>query len=122
VRGNCRARGGIDKLAIGQLDQDLFGSAVGQQPPLLQGTDDGVGLRVAAGCQRADCRFGIGERIVGELRERVLERSGQQRQRRGERNQRREHERAKRMGELHQQWVAPTMEEGGGHRRLPILG
>ncbi len=73
--GDRRAGRGVDGLSVGLRDIDFFGVGISHQPAILQRADDGVGQRIAAGREHADGFFGVGILVVGELADRVFERS-----------------------------------------------
>ena len=92
--GDRRTGRGIDDLAVGLGDVNFLGLGIGHQPAVLQRADDRKSQRIAAGRDRAHGLVGIGEFIVCELADRVLERPRHHRQRHRENQQKSKGERA----------------------------
>jgi hypothetical protein len=65
---------GIDDLAVGLGNENLFGVGISRQPAVLQGVDDGKSQRIARDRDRTDRLVGVGKLVIGEFGDRVLER------------------------------------------------
>jgi len=90
---------GIDRLAVGAGDVNLLAVGVGHEAAVLERTDDGKSQRIAAARDHADRLFRVGEIVIGEFGDPILERTGEGRQR--ERNQQqRERKRAEARGQI----------------------
>jgi hypothetical protein len=112
---------GIDDLAVGLGEIDFLGVGIGHQPAILQRADDGVSERIAAGRDRPHGFFGIGEFVVGEFADRVLERPCQDRQYRRENQQNGEGERAEISNNVGEHWTTPAKAEGRRRISPPSL-
>ncbi|MBA7700191.1 hypothetical protein ES703_108900 [subsurface metagenome] len=103
-----RTSRGIDDLVVGLFDEDLLAVGIGEQPLFLQGADDGEGERIAGGGDRVDRVGGVGEIVVGEFGDRVLESAGIGRQRKGHDQQQCKSGRAKAVKERNGHWTSPA--------------
>ena len=66
---------GVDDLVVRLLDEDLLRRGIGDELAVLQRADDGKGERIAGRRDRIDRVFGVGEVVVGEFGDGVLERT-----------------------------------------------
>ena len=121
--GDGRAGRGIDDLAVGLGEVNLLGVGIGQQTGRPAAPDDGRGERIAGRRDRADGFVGIGEIVVGEFADRILERPRQRRQRRKRRSGRRRAASARStVKNVGKHWTTPAGAEGRRrHRRLSGL-
>ena len=113
--GDRRAGRGIDDLAVGLGDVNLLGVGIGHQPAVLQRADDGKGERIARCRNHADGFLGIGEIVVGEFADGILERTRQRRKRESDDQKDGQRERAKPMESVGKHWTTPA--EVGRRRR-----
>ncbi|MGY3646442.1 hypothetical protein ACVWW2_001733 [Bradyrhizobium sp. LM4.3] len=105
----------VDRLAVGAGDVNLLAIRIGHEAAVLERADDGKGQLVAAARDDADRFIRVGKIIVGEFGDRILERTGEGRQRERDQEQR-EQERTETGGQIGWHCERPRQNggEGGG--------
>src|SRR6478736_5743570 len=78
--GDGLAGRSIDRLAVGTGDVNLLAIRVGHEATVLERADDGESQLVAAARDDAYRLIGVGEIVIGEFGDRILERTGKGRQ------------------------------------------